>query len=131
MNYKTADPREYFTKTVWLLSALAPEDRRLTPREAQFLIECCVLQYEGTDITKFSVIRDYFVKSGMHPRATDVSQYKNRLAAKGWIKSGHNLFALPKMLIKTEDGSIHTAIEVSFNPNNPGDRQATTAGQSS
>ncbi len=88
-----------------IMSSMAPTDKQLTGREQQFLTECCVLAYQGVDVNDFSKLRDHFLAQGIHPRVTDVSQYKNRVATKGWIKSAHKKLVLPSDLIANNEGS--------------------------
>lgn len=81
-----------------------PEEYRLTKKELDFLVDCCVLNSRGMDLGDFDALWDYFGPLNMFARRNDLSTYKKKLGEKRWIKGKRNVFKLPEVLDIIDNG---------------------------
>ncbi len=109
------NPRDFFTLCVNLLSSIvSDEDNKLTYKEKMFLIECCMYNYEGNDLSKSSSLSDHMKHIGFFTRKSDTSIYKYKLSLKKWAITGRKEFTLPGVLAKREGDKLGLNINISL-----------------
>lgn len=97
--------REYFFTFIALKSALKPKKDRLAEKPMDFLVHCCMLNYQGVDLNNFEELWDNCKDLPYITTRNSLSGYKLTLAVKSWIKSKRDSFNLPRALdIKSEGG---------------------------
>lgn len=106
--------RDYFYKCISIHSSLMPSDFQLTYKETMFLVECCVYNYEGNDLTDIQALGELFLKKKFFKRKEDVSIYKYKLGVKRWAKTGRKEFILPPMLAKKEGDKLSSTIVIEY-----------------
>lgn len=103
--------RDYFYKCINILSATIDDKYKLSPKQVDFLVECCVYNYEGGDLTNTSKLSKHMLDIKMFPRKGDTSIYKYEISIRKWFTSGRGIFTLPNNLNKkrgdTLDFSLH------------------------
>lgn len=99
MVYNSKD--EFFKASVAMRSAVMVKEFKLTPKEIDFLSELYVMDDKGMDVSNFSLLRERFVGNGFFKNRFELSQYKNKLRAKKWIKGGRNRLMLPPIVSKS------------------------------
>lgn len=100
--------KAYFSTYIKLKSALLPEEEQLSDREFEFLLNCCMINYEGVDLNDFGAVVENSEHLPFINRRNDVSVYKLKLSTKKWIISKRGVFGFPRALdlIKQEDGIL-------------------------
>lgn len=111
---KTADPKDFFNKYISVMSALVPEEYRLTWKEIEFLTECCIYQYEGHDLSDIKALTDHLLDMNFFTRKADVSTYKCKIGTKKWAVTGRDQFILPKYLNLKPGDKLHYALTIEF-----------------
>lgn len=112
---KLSSIKDYFLKSVLLLSALVSDDRKLTWKESQFLAECAYFNYIGGDLSDFKALSDYMLSIKFFNRRTDVSVYKTKLSNKKMVISNRGKFILPNELNFLKDSDdITINIQLSY-----------------
>lgn len=117
------DVRDFFMKSICAYSATLDPSKQLTHKESLFLSECCRFNYYGGDLSDFDLLCEYFFEINFFRRRNDISQYKSKVAAKGFIKSSSkNEFVLPSFLDKKNivkwDGDM--MIKITYNHESDG-----------
>lgn len=114
MKAQVATAREYFFKCISIHSSLMPPDFQLTYKEIMFLVECCMYNYEGNDLTDIDALGDLFTERRFFKRKADVSIYKYKLGVKRWAKTGRKEFTLPPMLDKRKGDKLSSSILIEY-----------------
>ena len=87
--------KDFFYKSASVVSAVMPEKYQLRSRELDFLVECCMYNYEGGDLSNTAALAQHMIDIAFFKRVTDTSLYKYKLSIKKWAKTSRNLFRLP------------------------------------
>lgn len=95
---KTTSVKDFFYKYISVTSALMPEAYKLTYKEIQFLVECCIYNYEGNDLSDSKKLTKHLLDIKFFSRKTDVSLYKYKIGSKKWARTGSKQFELPGVL---------------------------------
>lgn len=95
---KTKSIRDFYYKYVSIQSSLMANEYRLTHKEIVFLVECCVYNFDGNDLSDTYKLIDYMTNKKIFNRRSDVSLYKYKIGSKKWAKTGNNIFILPGIL---------------------------------
>lgn len=97
---------QYFYSLIKTLEGDMPEDKRLEPKELEFLVESCLYNSTGGDLADFDGLYNYLKDKGKFLKRTDVSTYKKKLGGKKWIRGKRNIFKIPLPLdiLDKQDG---------------------------
>jgi hypothetical protein len=97
---------QYFYSLIKTLEFDMPQENKLEPKEIDFLVECCLYNSEGKDLTDFKGLYDHMVSKRKFLKRTDVSTYKKKLGGKRWIRGKRNIFKIPLPLdiLDTDEG---------------------------
>jgi len=114
MKIEVENVRDYFYKCVSLHSSLSHSQYRLTYKEIMFLVECCMYNYEGNDLTDIDALGKLFLDKKFFKRKSDVSIYKYKLGVKRWAKTGRREFKLPPLLDKKEGDTLSATISLQY-----------------
>lgn len=100
--------RDYFEIVINITNMSLVKDKKLRKKELEFLLECCLLNYNGVSLTDFEALWEHFKASGFIKKRNDISGYKKKLGERRWIQGKRNVFVLPKLLDikKEEDGFL-------------------------
>lgn len=97
--------KEYFRTFILIKSALKKDEEQLTATEADFLLNCCIYNFNGGDLNDFNSLWEYLNKETLFiRRRNDLSTYKLKLSIKKWAKSARDVFKLVQSLDVVEDG---------------------------
>ena len=99
--------REFIEDIIRLCSSLMGEEKRLRPRERDFLIECCIYNYKGGDLNDFASLKKYMLDKKMFTRGSDTSIYKYKMSIRGWAKTGRDYFIIPHYLDYKEGDKLN------------------------
>lgn len=94
----TLDIKDFFTKYLKINSALMPEEFRLRSRELDFLVECCVFNFNGGNVSDIKALKQYMTDIKFFSDDHHVSIYKNKIGIKKWAITGVGTFKLPGLL---------------------------------
>lgn len=108
-------PEDYFRKSIELTGTFVSESNRLTNRELNFLVECCLYNYNGGDLTVHRKLSQHFLDINFFSREKDVAVYKYKISNKGWVKTGRNIFILPNYLDKKPGDKMNIVLELNVN----------------
>lgn len=78
-----------------VLNSLTEEKNRLNNSELKFFTDLCYLYNEGIDLTDFDLMSDKIIEMGTFNNKKTISQYKTRLGAKRWIRTGFGILEIP------------------------------------
>lgn len=101
--------KEYFRTFILIKSALRKLNEQLTQTEIDFLISCCVYNFNGGDLNNFDSLFKYLNKETLFiRRRNDLSTYKLKLSIKKWVKSSRDVFKLIHSLDIVKDGNSYS-----------------------
>lgn len=106
---KVDSPQDYFTKYISIISALSPDDLKLTPKEVMFLTECCLYNYKGNNLRDTKQLSEHLNSIKFFTRPTDTNVYKYNIGFKKWAITGRGQFELPEGL------NVKEGDELTFN----------------
>ena len=104
---KIESAKDFFNKYISVASSIVSEDYRLTWKEIEFLVECCIYNYEGNDLNNLDELSIHMLSIGFFTRKTDISMYKCKLGIKKWAITGRNIFKL-RGVLDSKKGDIMT-----------------------
>ena len=87
--------KDFFYKSASVVTAIMPKRYKLRSRELDFLVECCMYNYEGKDLSNTAALAQHMVDIKLFKKVSDTSLYKYKLSTKKWAKTGRGMFLLP------------------------------------
>lgn len=98
--------RDYFYYYISVMMAECSKDNCLTKTEFEFLLECCVYNSLGGDLTNFDGLWEHFkALNTFIRRRNDLSTYKKKLGERKWVRGRLGVFTLPKPLDVIDKGT--------------------------
>lgn len=98
--------RDYFHYYISVMMTECAKENCLTNAEFEFLVECCVYNSTGGNLTDFDDLWDYFkALNTFIRRRNDLSTYKKKLGERKWIRGSLGVFTLPKPLDVLDKGT--------------------------
>lgn len=92
------DLEDFYSTYIKMVEAVTSSENKLTERERNFLIECCMFNQRGGDLGDFQELSGYLIDKRFFKRKQEVSDYKYRLSTKKWVISNHMKFEIPGLL---------------------------------
>jgi len=111
--YEFSSIEEYFLKYVDILEVtMVAPDKRLAPREKEFLIACMVSEYKRIDVNSDRGRK--FIEEHSRCNNKDWYGYKNKLIKKGWLLEHRDGFTLLNSLNCNTNKGIAKQIYFNF-----------------
>ncbi len=114
-NKELFSARDYFFNVISVISALSADDFKLTPKEIEFLVECCIYNYEGKDLTRTSKLSKHLISNNFFTKASDIATYKYKVGVKKWAKTTKGMFTLPPDLNKKKGDVLSYNLSLKMN----------------
>jgi len=109
MEYR--DIHDYYRTLICMANVQLPASLsadRLTNKEIKFLTYCCVYNFYGNSLDRFSALAKYLIEKAGFKNTREVSVYKTKIATKKWIKGSRDTFTLSKLFMNPEEPKTFT-----------------------
>lgn len=109
MEYR--DIHDYYKTLICMANAqvaTSKPDDRLTRKEVKFLTYCCIYQFNGNSLERFSTLAKYLIEEAGFKDSREVSVYKTKVATKKWIVGARDTFVLSKLFINPQEAKTFT-----------------------